>query len=137
MKCNLSSDLNKALSFLSTESFHLVFHFDQIIDSIFFFCESLVLVSWQAFISSLVLKLDFISQPSSKSTLPFAGLQHMQQCQVNFHSIFTSMLWSKWMVHEKWSSQGGLNPRPLSCESSALTTRPQLLPLSIRFFIVQ
>jgi hypothetical protein len=32
------------------------------------------------------MKLDFISQPSSKSTLPFAGLQHMQQCQVNFHS---------------------------------------------------
>ena len=50
-----------------------------------FFCGSLVLVSWQAFISSLVLKLDFISQPSSKSTLPFAGLQHMQQCQVNFN----------------------------------------------------
>ncbi len=34
------------------------------------------------------MKLDFISQPSSKSTLPFAGLQHMQQCQVNFNSIF-------------------------------------------------
>ena len=41
-----------------------------------------------SFISSLVMKLDFISQPSSKSTLPFAGFQHMQQCQVNFHSIF-------------------------------------------------
>jgi hypothetical protein len=41
-----------------------------------------------SFISSLVMKLDFISQPSSKSTLPFAGLQHMQQCQVNFRSIF-------------------------------------------------
>jgi hypothetical protein len=34
------------------------------------------------------MKLDFISQPSSNSTLPFAGLQHMQQCQVNFHLIF-------------------------------------------------
>jgi hypothetical protein len=34
MKCSLSSGLNKALSFPSTESFRLVFHFDQIIDSI-------------------------------------------------------------------------------------------------------
>ncbi len=80
----------------------------------FFFCGILVLVSWQAFISSLVMKLDFISQPSSKSTLPFAGLQHMQQCQVNFNSIFnfqfSSMLWSKWMVQENWSPQWGFEP---------------------------
>ncbi len=48
----------------------------------------------------------------------------MQQCQVNFHSIITSGFWSKWMVSEKWSPQWGLNPRPLSHESSALTTRP-------------
>jgi hypothetical protein len=41
-----------------------------------------------SFISSLIMKLDFISQPALKSTPPFAGLQHMQQCQVNFHSIF-------------------------------------------------
>jgi hypothetical protein len=34
------------------------------------------------------MKLNFISQPSSNATLPFAGLQHMQQCQVNFHLIF-------------------------------------------------
>jgi hypothetical protein len=33
------------------------------------------------------MKLDFIIQPSSKSTLPFAALQHMQQCQVNIHSV--------------------------------------------------
>jgi len=32
---------------------------------------------------SLGMKLDFISQPSSKSTLSFAGIQHMQQCYVN------------------------------------------------------
>jgi hypothetical protein len=43
----------------------------------------------------ILMKLDIISQPSSKATLPFAGLQHMQQCQVNFHSIFASMLWFK------------------------------------------
>jgi hypothetical protein len=40
------------------------------------------------FISSYLMKLDFISQSPSKFTLPFAGLQHMQQCQLNFHSIF-------------------------------------------------
>ena len=52
-------------------------------------CWILVLVSCQAFISSLVMKLDFMSQPSSNSTLPFAGLQHMQQCQVIFSHNFS------------------------------------------------
>jgi hypothetical protein len=56
------------------------------------------------------MKLYFISQPSSKSTLPFAGLQHMQQCHVNFHSIFAPGFWSKWMVPEKWSPQWGFEP---------------------------
>jgi len=45
------------------------------------------------------MKLDFIRQPSSKSTLPFAGLQHMQQCHVNFHLG---------LVTEKWSPQWGV-----------------------------
>jgi hypothetical protein len=37
----------------------------------------------------LVIKLDFISQPSSKSTLPSAGLQHIQQSQVGtFNYLF-------------------------------------------------
>jgi hypothetical protein len=53
------------------------------------------------------MKLDFISQPSSKSNLPFAGLQHIQQCQVNWHSIFAPGFWSKCMVPEKWSPQLG------------------------------
>jgi hypothetical protein len=85
-----------------------------------FFCGRFVLVSWQALVSSLVITLDFISQSCSKSTHPFAGLQHMQQCQVNFHSNFAFLLWSKWMMHEKWSPQWGLNPRPLSHESTLL-----------------
>ena len=71
--------------------------------------------------------LDFISQPSSKSLLPFAGLQHMQQCQVNFQPIFAPGFWSKWMVPENGLLSGGLYPRPLSHESSALTPRPRLL----------
>ena len=42
----------------------------------------------KSFISSLVMKLDFILQLSSKSTLPFEGLQHMQQCQVKILFYF-------------------------------------------------
>ncbi len=99
------------------------FHWKQML-----FCGSLVLVSWQAFISSIVMKLDFVSQPSSKSTLPFAGLQHMQQCQVNFHSIFASMLWSKWMVHEKWSPQWGFEPTTFQ---SWVFCQDQQMPLTI------
>ncbi len=49
--------------------------------------KDLVLVSWQAF-HFILMKLDFMSQPSSKSTLPFAGLQHMQQCcNFCFHAL--------------------------------------------------
>ncbi len=73
----------------------------------------LVLVRWQASCSSLVLKLDFRSQPSSKSTLLLAGLQHMQQCQVGWNiplSLFAPGFWSKWMVPEKWSPQWGFEP---------------------------
>ena len=85
----------------------------QVVWWIHFFYLSLVLVSWQAYISSIVMKLGFITQPSSNSTLPFAGLQHMQQCQVGWYiplSLFAPGFWSKWMVHEKWSPQRGFEP---------------------------
>ena len=109
-------------------TFPLFFSFVNVLMSVnSFFCGILVLVSWQAFISSIVLKLYFISQLSSKSTLPFAGLQHMQQCQVNFHSIFASIFDpNEWCLKNGLHSEG-LNPQPLSHESSALTTRPQPL----------
>ncbi len=74
-----------------------------------FFCWTLVLVGWQTSCSSLVMKLDFISQPSSKSILPWAG-QHMQKCQVGWNiplSLFAPGFWSKWMVPVKWSPQWG------------------------------
>jgi len=45
------------------------------------FFLALVLVSSQASVLSQVMKLNFISKPSLKSTLPFVGLQHMQECQ--------------------------------------------------------
>ena len=47
----------------------------------------------------------------------------MQQCQVNFQPIFAP---NEWCLKNGLLS-GGLNPRPLSHESSALTTRPRLL----------
>jgi hypothetical protein len=79
----------------------------------------------------LFMKLDFINQPSSKSTLPLARLQHMQYCQVGWDipiSLFAPSFWSKWMAPEKWSLQwGGLNLWNFIHESSAFTTRPRLL----------
>ena len=70
----------------------------------------------------ILMKLDFISLPSSKSTLPFAGLQHMQQC--NARLISTRFLLpcfdpNEWCMKNVLHSVG-LNPRPLSHESSAL-----------------
>ena len=76
----------KQIDFEQLTPSHIDSSFSKCRKFFFFFGGILILVSWQAFISSLVMKLDFISQPSSKSTLPFAGLQHMQQCQVNFHT---------------------------------------------------
>jgi hypothetical protein len=57
-----------------------------------FSCWSLAMVSRQTLISFLVITIDFISQTSSNSTLQFAGLQHMQKCQVNFSTMIVSML---------------------------------------------
>ncbi len=81
-----------------------------------------------SFMLSLVIKLDFISQPPSKSK----GLEHMQQCHVgwNIPIFFCSTLLIQ--MNGAWkmvSSAGGLNPRHLSHESSALTTRLRLLAL--------
>ncbi len=84
--------------------------------------------------SSKVIKLDFISQPSSKSTLPLAGLEYMQE-----HSIISlcSMLLIQIIGGFKIvSSVGGLCPRPLSHESSALISRTRLLWLGKCFFII-
>ncbi len=64
-----------------------------------------------------VMKLDFISQPSSKSNLPFEGLQHMPQSQVNLHSIFAPGFWSKWMVPENGLLSGGVWTHNLSVMS--------------------
>jgi hypothetical protein len=61
---------------------------------------------------------------SSKSTLPFGGLQHMQQCQFQVPSFDPN----EWCLKNGLHS-GGLIPGPLSHESSALNTRPRLLAL--------
>ena len=53
----------------------------------------------------------------------------MQQCQVNFPLSFVPGFDpNEWCLKNGLLS-GGLNPRPLSHESSALTTRPRLLAL--------
>jgi hypothetical protein len=55
----------------------------------------------------------------------------MQQCQVNFHLIFAPGFDpDEWCLKNGLLS-GGLNPRPLSHEPSALTTRPRLLALAL------
>jgi hypothetical protein len=46
------------------------------------------------------------------------------------------MFWSKWMVHENGLHSDGFNPRPLSHESSALTTRPWLLATISDFYFL-
>ncbi len=89
-----------------------------------------------SFISSLVMKLDFISQPSSKSTLLFVVLQHMQQCQVIISTQFLLQAFdpNEWCLKNGLLS-GGLNPGPLGHESSALTTRPRLLTQLLEYLL--
>ena len=41
-----------------------------------------------------------------KSTLPFSGLQHMQQCQINFQPIFDPGFISKKVVPDSLLSVG-------------------------------
>ncbi len=80
----------------------------------FFLCFFVGIWSWLADKLHFILSHEagFRKPTILKVHLPFAGLQHMQQCQINFPSIF---------------AQGFLNHRPLSHESSALNTRPRLL----------
>ena len=90
-----------------------------------------------SFISSLVKKLDFISQPSSKSTLPF--LQDYSICN-NARLISTQFLLqaidpNEWCL-KNGLLNGGLNPQPLSHESSALTTRPRLLAIIVQDYSI-
>ncbi len=117
-----------AVEILVSSSFFEQMNFEQFF---FFFFWILVLVSWQAFISSLVMKLDFISQPSTNSTLPF--LQDYSTCnsaRFLFHNFSFHAFWSKLMVHDKWSLQWGRdsNSRPLGHESSPLPLDHGVLP---------
>ena len=93
-----------------------------------FFCGTLVLVGWRAH-NSFIATWSYVlnANNSTISTLPFAVLQHMQQCQVNFSlsNTMEASFWSKWIVHAKWSLQWpDSNPWPYVRESSSLTTRP-------------
>ncbi len=62
-----------------------------------------------SFMFILSCEVAFISQLASKSILPLAGLQHMQQCHLGWSiplSLFAPRFWFKWMV-------SGSNSRPL------------------------
>jgi len=92
----------------------------------FFFFWSLGLVSWQAFISSLdSYETGFYKPTVLKVHLPF--LEDYSICN-NARLISTQFLlpYFEWCMKNGLHS-GGLNPRPLSHESSAITTRPRLL----------
>ncbi len=65
----------------------------------------------------------FLCQPSSKSTLPVAGLQHMPMCQV-IKFLLPCFDPNEWYM-KNYLCRGNSNPQPLSRESSALTTRPR------------
>jgi hypothetical protein len=80
-------------------------------------------------VTSLVIKLDFISQLSSMPTLP---LQHMQQCQVDWNIplyLFAPLFGSKSMLKEKIFVVWGLNLGPFSHDPSASINRPQPIAL--------
>ncbi len=95
---------------------------------LFIFCGSLVLVRWQAFMIFLVMKLVFYEPTVLKAHPPFCRITAyatmLGQFPLNlcFHALI--------QMNGAWkmvSTVGGLNPRPLNHESSALTTRPWLL----------
>jgi len=74
-------------------------------DSFLLFWGTLVSVSWQDYNSFCAMWLDFFSRPFLKVHPPICriAVQHMQQCQVRVFHNFSSKIWSKWMVPEKWS----------------------------------
>ena len=79
------------------------------------------------------MKLDFIIKAYSKFTLPLAGLQHMLKCQVGWVflvSFFVSCFeQNKWFMNNDLLSGWGLNKGYIGHESSALTTKPEVLAL--------
>ncbi len=89
-----------------------------------FFCGNLALVSCQVFIPSLW---------SSKANHPQSPPSLLQDSSIHNNARLISILFllpcfdpNEWCMINGLHS-GGLNPRPLSHESSALTTRPWLL----------
>ncbi len=71
------------------------------------------------------MKLDFISQPSSM----FKDYSICNNVRLIFNQFLLQVFDpNEWCLKNGLLS-GGLNPRPLSHESSALTTRPRLLAI--------
>ena len=74
---------------------------------------------------------EFYTPTIPKSTLPFAGLQHMKQCKSFFTNFVPSFDPIKWCLKNGLHSRGS-NSQPFRYESYTLTTRPRLLA-KIRF----
>jgi len=85
------------------------------------------------------MKLDFISQSSSKSTLPFAGLSICNNGRLISKQFLLQVFDpNEWCLKNCLLSEG-LYQRPLTHESSALTTRLRLLAkslLKVCFYII-
>ncbi len=80
---------------------------------------TLVLVSWEASCSSLVMKQNFYKLTIHKVHPPIVGLHHMQQCEVGWNIPLYLFDPNEWCV-KNWPPQWGV--WTLSHESSALTT---------------
>jgi hypothetical protein len=133
LRLNSVIPLYKKIQLLVIGSVHLaLLHY--LIKLVAFFW-TLVLVSWQASCSSLY-EAGFYKPTILKVHPPVNGITaHATMPGRLEHSMisFCFMLWSKWMVNERWSPRWGqdLNPPPSSHEFSALTTRPQQLTLKL------
>ena len=78
-----------------------------------------------------------LTEYSSKSTLPFAGLYHFQNCQVRvFHNFVPSLNQNERCLKNSLHRRS-LNPGPLGHESSVLTTSTRLLAYHQRKYLQQ
>ncbi len=97
---------------------------------VLFCCWILVLVSWQAFISSFSYEAGFYKPTVLKLHPPLCRITAHATVPRYFSTILVSFFWSKLMVHDIWSLQRGRdsNSRPLGHESSPLPLDHSVLP---------
>ncbi len=84
-----------------------------------------LVILWQAFILSWIMKLDFKGQSTSKSSLPFAHATMLSYWKFQISLYAPHFDPNEWCA-KKVSLVESLNLRPFSHESSSLHTRPPL-----------